>query len=185
MRQRTGWLLAGGIVSLSIFGRLLPHPPNFTPLGGAAVFGGANLPRPWNYLVPIIVLALSDMVLGWHQTMIFVYGSFLVAVWLGERLLSQGASRAKIAAVSLANSTIFFLVTNFGVWYSTTLYPKTMAGLYQSYLMGLPFWRPTILADLIFTFGFFALYRLMHRSHFVTKWERWMIKSWQGGVWQK
>lgn len=173
--------MAAGIVTLSLFGRLLPHPPNFTPLGGAAIFGGARIPRPWNYLAPIIVLAITDLFLGWHRTMFYVYGSFLVAVWLGEQFLGRRATAGRITAVSLANSTIFFLVTNFGVWYSTNLYPKTTLGLYQSYLMGLPFWSSTILADLVFGLGFFAVYRLANASAFVRKLEGRLVKNWLGG----
>src|SRR3990167_9590053 len=69
--------------------RLLPHPGNMTPVGATAIFGGAKLTRPWNYLAPLLVLFVTDLFLGFHALMPYVYGSFIISVWLSERFRSE------------------------------------------------------------------------------------------------
>lgn len=143
----------------SVIGRLVPHPANFTPLGGTALFGGAKLERPWNYLAPLFILFVTDLIIGLHGTMLYVYASFMISVWLGEQFLRNRPSTLRVASVSLAGSVIFFLISNFGVWVEGILYPKTWQGLIECYVAAVPFFRNTIAGDLIFGVGFFALYQ--------------------------
>jgi len=161
--------------------RLLPHPPNFTPVGGIALFGGAKLGRPWNYLLPIFILFITDLFLGFHATMPYVYLSFLITVWLGESGLSHNARLGKVGVAGVASSLIFFLITNFGVWLEGSLYPKTIGGLWQSYIMALPFLRNMLLADLIFSVGFFALYSRLP-EYFLTNFDNKLINWLRGGI---
>ena len=144
---------------IGVLARLLPHPANFTTMGGSVVFSGSKIPRPINYLLPLAVMFITDMFLGFHKTMIFVYGSFILGIFIAEKLLKGKPSYSRIAAVCLANSTIFFVVTNFGVWLVGSLYPRTIAGLVQCFIMAVPFWRGTILGDLVFGVGFIAVYQ--------------------------
>ncbi|MEX1051984.1 MAG: DUF6580 family putative transport protein [Patescibacteria group bacterium] len=156
------------ITIITILSRLLPHPPNFTTLGSSALFAGGKVGRPWNYLLPFVALTLTDLIIGLHGTMPYVYGSVVVMIWLGERFLTNKPATSRLLTVALAGSTVFFLVTNFGVWASTAMYPKTAAGLVESYLMGLPFWRNMLAGDIIFTVGFFRLYQLAEQKHVIT-----------------
>ncbi len=150
---------------VTVLSRLLPHPPNFTALGSSALFAGGKMSRPWNYLVPLIALTFTDLIIGLHGTMPYVYGGIAAIIWMGERTLKNRPTTVRLATVALAGSTIFFLVTNFGVWASTAMYPKTAAGLVESLVMGLPFWRNMAVADVVFTVGFFQLYQFAeHRS---------------------
>ncbi|HUD21066.1 MAG TPA: DUF6580 family putative transport protein [Candidatus Saccharimonadales bacterium] len=144
------------LTTLAVMVRLLPHPANMTPLGATAIFGGKKLGRPWNYLLPLGILFLTDLFLGFHNVMIYVYGSFILTVFLAEHW--QGTGYGKLTITAVASSLIFFLVTNFGVWQEGWLYPHTLAGLISSYTMGLPFLRNMVAGDLIYTLGFFALY---------------------------
>ena len=143
---------------VSVLSRLIPHPANFTTLGAGSLFAGAKLSRPWNYLVPFGVLIFTDLIIGLHGTMLYVYGSFAISVYMGEKLLSNKPKTSRLITIGLANSAIFFIITNFGVWASTAMYSKTFAGLIQSYVMGIPFWRNMMIADIVFTVGFFSLY---------------------------
>jgi len=142
--------------TLAVIFRLIPHPANFTPVGASSIYGGYRLSRPWNYLAPLLVMTLSDLFLGAHRTMIYVYLSILLAVWLGERL-STRARPVHVALVALGSSVAFFLITNFGVWKATGLYSHTWGGLINCYVMALPFWRNALAGDLIFTGSFFLL----------------------------
>lgn len=165
----------------SVAVRLLPHPPNFTPLGASALFGGAKIKRPWNYLAPLFVLFLTDLIIGFHGTMPFVYGSFILTTWLAERYLNASPSLLKIGAFGAGSSLLFFLVTNFGVWAEGLLYTRNLAGLVQAYLMGLPFLRNMLMADLLFSVGVFAAYRQAEKSLLLSKVDR-RLASWLGWV---
>ncbi len=153
---------------ITLLSRLLPHPPNFTTLGGSALFAGGKLHRPWNYLLPFAVLAVTDLIIGLHGTMPYVYGSVALIIRLGERYLSGQPTAGRLVTVALAGSAAFFLITNFGVWASTAMYPKTFIGLLESYAMGLPFWRNMLVADVIFTVGFYGVYKAAEQKYDIT-----------------
>lgn len=168
------------LIILSIIGRLIPHPANFTPLGGAALFGGAKLSRPWNYLAPLFVLFVTDLVIGLHGTMLYVYAGFLVSAWLGEKFLQQ-PKLLKVAGITLVGSLSFFLISNFGVWMEGILYPKTVAGLIDCYLAALPFLRNSILGDLFFASTFFVAYGWVENQAPAIKFDKtltgWLVGS--------
>jgi hypothetical protein len=157
------------LVLASVLGRLLPHPANFTPLGGTALFGGSYLPRPWNYLAPLFVLFVTDLFLGLHGTMAYVYFGFVITTYLGEHFLRHNRSLPRVAGISTAGALLFFLVSNFGVWMEGWLYPRTWAGLIECYTMALPFLRNSLLGDVIFSVGFFALYAWANKTALAEK----------------
>lgn len=152
-------VLFAGIL-LAAASRLLPHPPNVTPIAAMALFGGAQSSSlAAAFAVPLAAMVLSDVVLGFHSTMLFVYGSFLLIVLVGA-LLRKRKTVVPLAMATLASSVLFFLVTNFGVWAMGSLYSKTWAGLITAYVAALPFFRNTVLGDLLYVgllFGGFAL----------------------------
>jgi hypothetical protein len=140
--------------------RLIPHPPNMTAVTAMALFAGATLSRRrYGFLVPLAALFLSDLLIGFYSGMVFVYGAFMVTVGIG--LLLRGRRHVfTVGAASLASSVIFYLVTNFGVWAGSGLYPHTGAGLVACYTAGLPFFRNMVTGDLCYAallFGSFAL----------------------------
>jgi len=149
-----------GMVFLAAALRLIPHPPNFTPLAAMALFGGAYLSdKRLAFGLPLAALLLSDAVLGFYHGMIWVYGSFVLMVCLGLQLQSRRRLRP-IAGAALASSVLFFALTNFGVWASGDLYPRTFGGLGACYVAAIPFFQNTIAGDLVYTallFGGFAL----------------------------
>src|SRR5262245_40116121 len=103
------WLLTGMIMAVAA-ARVLAHPPNFTPVAAMALFGGATYSRRGAaFLVLLVTMLLSDVVLGFHDTMWAVYLSFAATVGLGFVLRKQ-RTPFKIAGASLAASTLFFIV---------------------------------------------------------------------------
>ena len=148
------------IIIAAVLLRLVPHEPNVAPIGAMALFGGAYLSKKQALTIPIFVMIISDLFLGFHTTVFWVYGSFLLTGVLGL-LLRDKVSLTSVLWASLASSIIFYLITNFGVWFSTSLYPKTFQGLSQSYLMALPFFRNTLLGDLFYNGVFFGGYALV------------------------
>jgi hypothetical protein len=145
------------IFFISVVMRVAPHAPNFTPLGALALFGGSYLPRRLALTLPIFILLLTDFLLGFHQSMPYVYGSFalttIIGIWLRDK-----KSFGNIFVASVVSSILFFLITNFGFWLSYSLYPKTFSGQVTAYVMALPFFRNTLISTVLFSFVFFGGY---------------------------
>lgn len=149
-----------GIILAAALMRLIPHPPNFTPMTAIALFGGAYFTdKRLAFLLPLGALFISDWVMGFYSLMPLVYGCFALFVCFGL-WLQKRRTLVPIAGSVLASSILFFVITNFGVWAWENLYPKTPAGLLACYAAGLPFFRYTLLGDILFStalFGGFAL----------------------------
>lgn len=152
--------------------RLVPHPPNFAPIGAVALFGGAKL-RGWQaYVVPLLAMAVTDplrsLVEGGYPAYswgtLVVYASFMISVLLGRSFLRSTSNPARIGAVTLAGSIQFFLLTNLATWWSMpSLYARTVAGLSECYIAALPFFGRTVLADFFYTAVLFSAYALLTR----------------------
>lgn len=157
------------LIFLGIASRLLPHPANFTPVGAVGLFGGVHLPKRLALALPLVVLVLSDLFLGFYtwQVMVSVYLGFLV-YGLAGLWIRQSYSIKRIVAATLAASVFFFLLTNAAVWAFTPLYPKTVAGLAESYLAALPFFRNSLLSDVFYTFALFGIHELTRHTKLVT-----------------
>jgi hypothetical protein len=150
--------------------RLIPHPSNFAPVGATSLFAGARLAVWQAYLVPLALMAITDPIVAsfyhvpaYSPYQIFVYGSFMIAVWLGRRLRGT-ESVVRIAGLSVVNSMQFFLITNFGSWLWFQGYPKTAAGLATCYSAAIPFFGRTLASDLIFTGVLFGLHAWLSRT---------------------
>lgn len=147
------------IFAIALF-RLFPHPPNVSPVAAMALFGGAFFTdRRVAFLVPLLALMLSDLVLGLHDTMVYVYGAFALTVVIGF-WVGPNARVGRIAVAAVGSSMLFFLITNFGAWLTSGLYPITGQGLMQAYIAGIPFFQNSLLGNLVFTalmFGGFAV----------------------------
>lgn len=162
------------IIIFAVVMRLLPHPPNVAPIAAMALFGGVYLNKKYALVVPLIAMFISDIFLGFYPEIVFVYGSFLLIGLIGLWLRSHKTFRNVLCA-SVISSILFFLITNFGVWLMGTMYDKSFAGLLEAYIMGLPFFRNTLLGDLAYVGLFFGSYEYMlyvlsgHKAEFKIK----------------
>ena len=151
--------LLSAIVAAAVM-RLVPHPPNFTPIGAMALFSGAYLGRRGlAFVAPLGALFVSDLVLGFYHGMATVYFSVVLIVLIGWRL-STRRSFWRVGAAAIASSVLFYTVTNFGMWLFSGIYPRTLAGLEACYVAAIPFFQNTVAGDLVYTallFGGFAL----------------------------
>jgi len=152
-------MLAGMILAAAA-SRLIPHPPNFTPIAAIALFGGAQFSnKRAAFLVPLAGLFLSDLVFGFYAITPVVYGSFALTVCLGFGV-RQRRPVQRITFAAVASAILFFVLTNFGVWAIDNLYPKTAAGLVDCYVAAIPFFQNMLLANVLYSallFGGFAL----------------------------
>lgn len=154
-----------GMVIVAVLFRFLTQGwlPNVAPIGALALFSGAHFrDKKIAFLLPLTALFVSDLFIGFHSTVVFVYGAFGLSVVLGF-LLRKSNSFFKTVFVALFSSIMFYLITNFGVWVMYDFYPKNMNGLLASYAAGIPFFRNTILGDLFYTGLFFGIFELAKR----------------------
>lgn len=153
------YLAFSAVLLGAIFLRLTPHVPNVVPIGALALFSGMTIPNIGGFLLPLIVMVISDIFLGFHSTIPYVYGSFILITVIGYSLHKK-ITPLSVGLGSLFGSVLFFIITNFGVWVTSTQYEKSVSGLMNAYIMGLPFFRNTILGDLFYNVLFFAGYAL-------------------------
>ncbi|MDR7483370.1 MAG: DUF6580 family putative transport protein [Armatimonadota bacterium] len=158
------WIVIAGLIAAAAASRLLPHPPNATPIAAMALFGGAHLAdRRLALLLPLAAMLASDLVLGLHALLPVVYGAFALIVWIGTRLAGR-ITPVRVAGATLAGSVLFFVVTNVGVWALGGLYPRTAAGLVAAYVAAVPFFRNMLLGDAAYALLLFGGYALLERT---------------------
>jgi hypothetical protein len=166
-----------GIIALIVLmvgmTRLLHLPANVAPISAFALFGGAYFSKRWqSVLLPIIAFWLSDLVLNnvvykeyfptftWFSSSFYFSAISLLLIAAVSWFMLKVIKGSNVILSSLMASSIFFIISNFGVWISSDMYPKTSGGLMACYVAGLPFLQNTIQGDLLWSailFGGFAL----------------------------
>lgn len=162
---RIRFLVLVSMILAAAVSRLIPHPPNFSPIAAMALFGGACFAnKRMAFLVPLAAMFLSDFAIGllrgdpsfgMHALIPVVYGSFALIVCLG--LWLRGRRKAvPIAVAALASSVLFFVLTNFGVWALGSWYAKSWDGLVACYVAAIPFFHNTLLGDGVYATALFG-----------------------------
>lgn len=152
-----------GLIILLALSRLIPHPPNFTPILGMAVFSGAIINRKIvAYLVPLAAMLISDLYLGLHSGMPIIYFTLAICVLIGTFIESRVTILNSILGIT-AGVLIFYLITNFTVWYGSGMYENSFSGLITCYVMGLPFLQNTFISSLIYGMGAFLIYEVINK----------------------
>jgi len=175
MPVRAGLVL--GIIAISLAMRLMSLPGigsglNFAPMAAIALFGGAFFTSPIAaILVPLAAVWLSDIVVNYfaiggfvpfYQGFYWQYSAYVLIAGIGL-LLRNRVRPLPVLAASLSSSVLFFVVSNFGVWASTNMYPKTFDGLLLCFTMAIPFFPATMLSDLCFIAVMFGGCELLRR----------------------
>ena len=125
--------------------RYIPHPPNFTPVLALTLYTSIYFGLRSSPFV-ILAFAFSDYFLGFHQLLIFTWGSLAiisVSGMFGKSFLSR-------LALLFLSSIIFFMCSNFGVWVFSEFYTKDLEGLLQCYVLAIPFFTNTIISTIVF-----------------------------------
>jgi len=153
---------------------VLSHPAwmNFTAVGGALLYFGAR--RSWREMItPLAVLMATDYCLTVYAYHYPFYWEGYVTTWvwyaaamaLGQILLSTKVSFVRGAAAALLGPTSFFVVSNFGVWASSGMYPHTLGGLIACYAAAVPFYRNDLLSTSILLAIAFGVPALVKRTN--------------------
>jgi hypothetical protein len=145
------------LVAIGVAGRWGQPEWCFTPTAAAAIFAGYYFSRvSIALLVPLAILAISDLLLPAHDNfpvMLATYAVMTVPVWLG-RMMADGyrgwSSAWRWAVCGLVPATLFFVMTNFAVWAFQSDYEKTLAGLARCYWAAVPFFRSMLAGDVFY-----------------------------------
>ena len=169
MKKNTILIIA--LVAIGILGRVIPHPYNFTPITAIALLSAHAFRNKWFAIgIPLISFWISDIIVnnfiyaGYYESfrifspgILWIYGSIACISLMGRFLLNK-VSPSKIGLSSIAGSTIFFILTNFGVWAMSAMYAKSFTGLIQCYALATPFFGSAILGDLLYSAVLFSSY---------------------------
>jgi len=138
-----------GMILTAAVVRLLPHPPNFTPIGAMALFGAARF-RDWRvgFLAPLAALTLSQFAIRSFYLFPVIVLAFVMMSCIGL-FLRHRRGVLPVSAAVISGSAIFFLVTNFAAWAGGG-YPRTPGGLMVCYAAGIPFFWNTLGGDALY-----------------------------------
>ncbi len=147
-------------VAMSILGRFLPHMWNMTPVGALAIVASLKLGLSWGLALPLVVLLVSDLFLGFYlwPIMLSVYLCTILYSLFG--FLARSKKFGFILLGTSFSSLLFFIFTNMAVWAFGTMYPHNFYGLVSSYFMALPFFTNQFLGDLLFVSSAILLWEL-------------------------
>lgn len=161
------------MILLAAFSRIIPHMPNFSPLGAIGLLGAAYFAKKWqSFLIPIAATWVSDLFINnviyvqyypkftwFYEGFYWQYGSYLLIALAGIFIFKK-VNPQRVITGALTSTAIFFLVSNFGCWIGSAYYPQNFGGLMTCYAAGIPFLKGTLLGDLCYSgilFGAFAL----------------------------
>jgi hypothetical protein len=148
------------------------HLPGFSPVFGALLFSGARLRKRDAIWFPVVVLAIGDWLL---TTQVFhmevrwghaiTLAAFAAMAWVGG-LLRDRLSPIRFVGCAISASTAYFLISNFGVWIGSGMYPHTREGFAACYVAALPYYRMSSLSTLVGGAVLFWGYELLRRRHY-------------------
>jgi hypothetical protein len=147
---------------LTVLSRVIPHPANFTPVGAFTIFTSKKFGIVRAVIFVILAMLVSDALIGFHYAQAFVYLGFVSYALWG----SIAKSKIGILGASIGGSLSFFIISNIGVWLGPW-YTHDLAGLVRCFTLALPFFRNTLLGDVVYTvaiFSAFAIYGKIKRG---------------------
>lgn len=160
-------LMASALILIGFLFRVMPgHIANVSPIAAMALLGGLYLNKKWlAFLVPVVALFGSDLILNntihrafitdqtgfvfFADYMLWTYAAFALTVVIGF-VLMRSKAMSKIIIGGFAASVLFFLLTNFGTWLASGMYPRNGAGLSACFAAAIPFFRNTLLGNMVF-----------------------------------
>tara|TARA_B100000029_G_scaffold90547_1_gene80339 strand:- start:39 stop:599 length:561 start_codon:yes stop_codon:yes gene_type:complete len=172
-------ILILSLLIIGVVGRLVPHPPNVTPIIAIALLAAHAFKNKWiAILIPLTGMWISDLIInnylyaGYYDKFVFfsngslwIYGAILLAVLIGKVLI-RNIKLSTVFLSSFSASFFFFIITNFGVWLSNMMYPKSLLGLIECYTLAIPFFGNALIGDLIYSVALFTSYSLVFSNRF-------------------
>ena len=141
------------LILILAISRLIPHPPNFTPIIAVAImsscfFKNINL----SIIILVISMLLSDLFIGFYYNIFFVYFSLILITIIFFKI-NKKINYKTLLIFSFFGSLIFYIISNFGVWMLGNLYEKNVSGLINCYILAIPFFKNTFLSTALFSYA--------------------------------
>ncbi len=175
--SRNNFYFLLGLILIAAFARIIPHYPNFTPLCAIALFGGKYFNNKYiAYLLPLLALWISDILINnfilnnyfdgftlFYSGFYWQYGSFILITLIGRKTL-KNISYLRLLGISISSSLLFFIISNFGVWISSSFYSMDIFGLVACYVAAIPFYYGTLSGTIFYSFFLFGSYEFLSRK---------------------
>ena len=172
LKTNRNYLTFAVLLLILVLGRTVPHPPNVTPLIGLMVFSSQVLKGSSFFWIPMLAMFVSDLFInnyiysGYYTDFqiltpgfIWIYSPIILFAFLTKTKLFRYINFPKVLALSLSGSTIFFLLSNFGVWISSGMYTLNLQGLVHCYALAIPFYSNSIIGDVFYSTSLYFAYK--------------------------
>ena len=153
------------LILILSFSRLMPHPPNFTPIIAVAIMSSYFFKNIYlSFATLLVSMLLADAFIGFYSNMLFVYLSLLLIVFIFHKI-SEKMNFKNLFICGFVGSLIFFIISNFGVWALGSPgildipYERNLNGLVECYVLAIPFFPNTFLSTLIFAYPAIFIYK--------------------------
>ena len=159
------------LILILSFSRLIPHPPNFTPIIAVAIISSYFFKNIYLSCATLLIsMLLADAFIGFYSNMFFVYFSLLLILFIFHRI-SEKMNFKNLFICGFIASLIFFIISNFGVWVLGSPgvldlpYEKNLNGLVECYILAIPFFGNTFLSTLIFSYPAIFIYKSFNKHY--------------------
>ena len=142
------------LILILALSRLIPHPPNFTPIIAMAIMSNYFFRNIYSSIAALLFsMLLSDIFIGFYANMVFVYLSlFLMAIIFFKINNRFKVNYKNLFIYGLFGSILFYLISNFGEWVLGDLYAKNLEGLINCYILAIPFFKNTLFSTIFFSY---------------------------------
>ena len=154
-----------GLILILALAKLIPHPPNFTPIIAVAIMSGYFFRNIYlSFAILLISMLLADVFIGFYNNMLFVYLSLFLIAFVFFKI-GKKINFKNLFVYSFIGALIFFIISNFGVWalgspgVYDVAYEKNLNGLVECYILAIPFFGNTFLSTLIFAYPAIFIYK--------------------------
>ena len=156
-----------GLIFVLALAKLIPHPPNFTPVIAVAIMSGYLFKNiNISFLILLFAMLISDLFIGFYENLIFVYLSLILITFIFHKI-SKKINLKNLFIYGFSGSLIFFIISNFGVWalgspgLNDIAYEKSLNGLMECYFMAIPFFGNTFFSTIIFAYSTTLIYKTL------------------------
>ena len=153
------------LILILALARLIPHPPNFTPVVAVAILSGYFFRHLYlSFTILVVAMLIADSFIGFYNNIVIIYFSLLLIAFIFFKIYLK-INFKNLFVYSFLGSLIFFLISNFGVWalgspgIDNLPYDKNLSGLIQCYILALPFFGNTFLSTLVFAYPAIYIYK--------------------------
>ena len=152
------------LFGLLVLSRMITDIPNFTATIALVMFTGYLIQnRLLSILIVLTSQVVSDLYLGIYSSMIFVYAAYISIALLSPIIMKKMNTKSVVLS-SVISPSIFFIISNFGVWLTGSMYTFNLSGLITCYVAGIPFFDESLISTILFALTIFSIMKLIRKE---------------------